>query len=223
MAGNRYLIPARETRAELMVANSRFIATLAPTFSVDAARAFISRVRAEFADATHNVPVFLVGHGASVTAHSSDDGEPSGTAGRPALAVLQGSGLGDVAVVITRYFGGTKLGTGGLVRAYSDAVRAVLAETPRAEKIPTHTVMAAFPYTYIERVRQLVQAFHGQILDEDFGADVTLTARFMVERLAGFQAGLNELTRGEVQAQIVETNLETIFPVESFPAEQQGI
>ena len=222
MAGKRYPVPAAETRAEIMVANSRFIATLAPVFSVEDARAFIARVRAEFADATHNVPVFLVGYGASVTAHSSDDGEPSGTAGRPALAVLQGSGLGDVAVVVTRYFGGTKLGTGGLVRAYSDAVRALLEITERAEKIPTHTVMAAFAYTYIDRVRQLAQEFHGHILDEDFGADVTITIRFAVERLPGFQSALSELTRGAVQAEIVETNLETIFPVGAFPESDSG-
>ena len=109
---NRYFIPARETRTEIIVVNSRFIATAAPAFTVDEAKAFVARIRAEFADASHNVPAFVVGHGSSVIAHCSDDGEPSGTAGRPALAVLQGSGLGDAAVV-TRYFGGTKLGTGG--------------------------------------------------------------------------------------------------------------
>jgi uncharacterized YigZ family protein len=220
MADKRYPVPAAETRAEIEVLNSRFIATLAPVFSVDQARAFIARVRAEFPDASHNVPVFLVGYGASVTAHSSDDGEPSGTAGRPALAVLQGSGLGDVALVVTRYFGGVKLGTGGLVRAYSDAVRAVLAVTQRAEKIPTHTVMAVFAYTYLERVRLLAAACHGQILDEDFGADVTITARFAMERFPEFQAGLSELTRGVVRAEIVESDMETIFPLGSFPLEE---
>jgi uncharacterized YigZ family protein len=112
-----YLIPAKETRVELIVVNSRFIATVAPVFTVDEAKAFVARIKHEFADASHNVSVYLVGHGASVTAHCTDDGEPAGTAGRPALAVLQGSGLGDVAVVVTRSFGGTKLGTGGLVRA----------------------------------------------------------------------------------------------------------
>ena len=126
----------------------------------------------------------------------SDAGEPSGTAGRPALAVLSGSGLGDAAVVVTRYFGGTKLGTGGLVHAYSDAVRLVVAQAPRAEKVLTHTVMAAFPYTYFERVRLLAAASHGTILDEDFSADVTLTARFAVEHLPAFQAALSELTNG---------------------------
>jgi len=140
-----YPIPAKETRVEIMVVNSRFIATLAPVFTVEEAKAFVSRIKDEFSDATHNVPAYVVGHGNSVIAHANDDGEPAGTAGRPALAVLQGSGLGDAGVVVTRYFGGTKLGTGGLVRAYSDAVRAVLEAAPRAERVPTHTVMLVDP------------------------------------------------------------------------------
>ena len=104
----RYRIPAERTRTEIMVVNSRFITTVVPVFSVEEAREFIHEIKKEFSDASHNVPVFLVGFGQSVTAHCSDDGEPSGTAGRPALAVIQGSGLGDIAVVVTRYFGGTK-------------------------------------------------------------------------------------------------------------------
>jgi uncharacterized YigZ family protein len=212
----RYPIPAEEASAEIMVMNSRFIATAAPVFSVEEARAFISRIRARYSDASHNVPAFLIGYGASVTAHCTDDGEPAGTAGRPALAVLQGSGLGDVVVVITRYFGGTKLGTGGLVHAYGEAVKAVLAVLPRAEKIPTHTVMLACEYTYYERIRILVQEYHGQLLDEDFGADVTLTARFATWLLDPFQSALRELTRGALQAEIIETNLETIMPLGTF-------
>ncbi len=209
----RYPIPAKEARAEIMVINSRFIATAAPAFSVEEARAFIARIRAEFPDASHHVPAFLIGYGASVTAHCTDDGEPSGTAGRPALAVLQGSGLGDVVVVVTRYFGGTKLGTGGLVHAYGEVVKSVLAVLPRAEKIPTHTVMLACEYAYFDRIRLLVQAHHGQILDEDFGADVTLTARFIAWHLDGFQADLRELSRGSLQAEIIESNPETIMPL----------
>jgi uncharacterized YigZ family protein len=202
---SRYPVPAQETRGELSVLNSRFIATLAPVFSVEEARAFIARVKAEFSDASHNVPAYLVGYGDSVTAHCTDAGEPSGTAGRPMLAVLRGSGLGDVAVVVTRYFGGTLLGTGGLVRAYSDAVRLVVESTPRAEKVLAHTVMLGFGYTYVERMRRLVAAHHGQILDEDFAAEVTLTARFPVEHLPSFQQALSELTEGRVQAEVVET------------------
>ena len=210
---SRYPIPAREVRIEITVVNSRFIATATPVFSVEEAKAFIARVREEFSDASHNVPAFLVGHGASVIAHCSDDGEPSGTAGRPALAVLRGSGLGDVAVVVSRYFGGTKLGTGGLVRAYGDAVREVLAVLPRAEKVPTHTVMLAVPYPYFERVRLVVAEQKGQILDEDFAADVTVTARFAVEHLPAFQAALQELSNGQLEAEIVETDEATIMPL----------
>jgi uncharacterized YigZ family protein len=213
---DRYLIPAQETRVEITVVNSRFIATAAPVFSVDEAKAFITKVRDEFADASHNVPAYLIGHGASVVAHCSDDGEPSGTAGRPALAVVRGSGLGDIAVVVTRYFGGTKLGTGGLVRAYGDAVREVLAVLPRAEKVATHTAMMAVPYTYFERVRRTIAAHNGQVLDEDFAADVTLTARFVVEHFSAFQASLQELSNGQLEAEIVETDEATIMPVGAF-------
>jgi uncharacterized YigZ family protein len=207
-----YPVPLHEVRRELVVSNSHFIASLAPVFSVDEARAFIQRIKTEFPDATHHVPIFLVGHGASEIAHCSDAGEPSGTAGRPALAVLRGSGLGDVAVVITRYFGGTKLGTGGLVRAYSESVRMVIEAVPRAEKVLTYTVMLAFPYTYLERVRLLVAAQSGEVLDEAFTADVTLSARLRVERLPSFQDALSELTNGKVHAEIIETK-EILMPL----------
>jgi uncharacterized YigZ family protein len=205
------------------VLNSRFIATATPVFSVDEAKAFVARIRAEFPDATHHVPAFLVGHGASVIAHTSDAGEPSGTAGRPALAVLQGSGLGDVAVVVTRYFGGTKLGTGGLVRAYGDAVRAILEVLPRAQKVPTHTLLIATPYPLFERVRLAVEAHSGQILEEEFAVEVTITARFPTERVPGFQASVRELStlalhataRGStVEATIVSSDEATIMPLD---------
>jgi len=140
-------------------------------------------------------------------------GEPSGTAGRPALAVLQGSGLGDAAVVVTRYFGGTKLGTGGLVRAYSEAVRTVLRALPLAERVPTHTVMAVVPYSLFEQARLLVAEHRGEILDEAFAGDVTLTVRFAVEHFPAFQAALQELSAGRVAAEIVETDEATIMPV----------
>ena len=213
---NRYLIPARETRTEITVVNSRFVATLAPVFSVDEAKAFIARVKAEFGDASHNVPAFVIGQGAAVTAHCNDDGEPSGTAGRPALAVLQGSGLGDAAVVVTRYFGGTKLGKGGLVRAYGDAVRAVLAGLPLAEKIATHTVMIVLPYSHFERVKLLIEAHQGKILDTTFEADVTLSGQFAAEKFPDFQEALNEMTHGSLSAEIIESNPETILPLGTF-------
>jgi uncharacterized YigZ family protein len=207
------IIPAAETRIEQLAGNSRFIATIGPAFSVAEARAFVGHVRAEFADATHNVPAYIIGHGQSTVAHCHDDGEPSGTAGRPALAVLQGSGLGDVALVVTRYFGGTKLGTGGLVRAYGDAARAVLAALPQAEKTATVTAMFELPYPLLERARLLVEAHGGAILGETFAAAVTLTARFREEHYPVFAAALGELSHGSVEAVVVERNEATIMPL----------
>jgi uncharacterized YigZ family protein len=206
----RYTVPLEEIRRESVVINSRFISTLAPVFSVEQARAFVVRIRAEFADASHNVPVYLVGGGNAVIEHCSDDGEPSGTAGRPALAVLKGSGLGDVAVVITRYFGGAKLGTGGLVRAYSDAMRLVVEAIPRARRLPTITVMVGLPYRWVERLRRLATAYEGRILDEDFGGEVVFSIRFPAERCQPFVEALRQASNDTLQALIVSEEEELI-------------
>jgi uncharacterized YigZ family protein len=216
------LIPAGEARIEIEIDRSRFIACAAPAFSVEEARAFIQRVKAEFPDANHHVPAFLIGRGAGVTAHCGDDGEPGGTAGRPALVVLQGSGLGDIVVVVTRYFGGIKLGTGGLVRAYTEAVQSVLRALPRAEKVATDDVILAFPYTYVERVRQHIAEHGGELLEEDFGADVTVTARFRVEKTPLFTEAIKNLTRGMVETIIIEHNPNTILPVHSLGGNPDG-
>lgn len=207
------LIPACETRVDIKVLNSRFFAFVAPVFSVEEAKAFIARIKGEFPDANHHVPAYLIGHGASVVAHCSDDGEPSGTAGRPVLTVLQGTGLGDVAMVIVRYFGGTKLGTGGLVRAYGDSAKAVLEALPRAAKVPTHTVMMAIPYSWFEQIRLMVGRHKGHILEEDFGADVTLTVQFAVVRFPDFEDELREFSNGSAEVEILETNESTILPL----------
>lgn len=134
MSSKRYPIPAGEVRIELHVKNSRFIGRAGYTPNVAEAKAFIEKVKAEEPGCTHAVYAFAIGHGAAVTHGMSDAGEPSGTAGRPALAVVKGSGLGDVTVVIVRYFGGTKLGTGGLVKAYTETAQAVLAALPVTER-----------------------------------------------------------------------------------------
>jgi uncharacterized YigZ family protein len=208
------LIPAAETRIEMRVSNSRFIATAAPAFSVEEARDFISHVKEEFHDASHNVPAFIIGHGSSVISHCSDDGEPSGTAGRPALSVLQGSGLGDVVVVVTRYFGGTKLGTGGLVRAYGDAVRQVLAVMKKAEKVSTYRVSVTIPYSLFEQTRLMINALGGLIQDERFTADAAIEAQFRVDAYPRFQEVLRELTHGQISAKILEYSDATIMPIE---------
>lgn len=200
-----YTIPLKEIRREHVVVNSRFIATLAPVFSVEEARAFIARIKKEFADASHNVPAYIIGGGNTVTEFCSDDGEPSGTSGKPALAVLRGSGLGDVAVVVTRYFGGTLLGTGGLVKAYTESTQLVVTAVERGRRVPVQVGMVALPYSLLERVRLMVSRNGGEVLDEDFAGDVTLTLQFPVEMLGGFQAELRELSAGKLQVEVIET------------------
>lgn len=200
-----YTIPLKEIRREHVVVNSRFIATLAPVFSVEEARAFIARIKKEFADASHNVPAYIIGGGNTVTEFCSDDGEPSGTSGKPALAVLRGSGLGDVAVVVTRYFGGTLLGTGGLVKAYTESTQLVVNAVERGRRVPVQVGMVALPYSLLERVRLVVARNGGEVLDEDFAGDVTLTLQFPVEMLGGFQAELRELSAGKLQVEVIET------------------
>jgi uncharacterized YigZ family protein len=205
-----YLVPLTEIRREQTVVNSRFIATLAPAFSIDEARAFIKRIRAEFADATHNVPAYIIGGGNTVTEYFSDDGEPSGTSGKPALTVLRGSGLGDAVLVVTRYFGGTLLGTGGLVKAYTEAAQSVVNAVERGRRVPVHVAMAAIPYSLLERVRLLVAKKHGKVLGEDFAGDITLTLQFPVENYEAFQTDLRELSAGKIQAEVIETKEEIV-------------
>jgi uncharacterized YigZ family protein len=210
----QYAIPLREIRREQVVVNSRFIATLAPVFGVEEARSFIARMKKEFVDASHNVPAYILGGGNTVTEYFSDDGEPSGTAGRPALAVLRGSGLGDVAVVVTRYFGGTLLGTGGLVKAYTESTQLVVNAVGRGRRVPVHVAMLAIPYHMLERVRLLVTHQHGEVLGEDYAADITMTLQFPVDSFDTFQNDLREVSAGKIQAEVIESK-ETIVPIAS--------
>jgi uncharacterized YigZ family protein len=207
-----YSIPLHEIHREHLVLNSRFIATLAPVFSAEEARAFIARVKKEFADASHNVPSYVIGGGNTVTEYCSDDGEPSGTAGKPALAVLRGSGLGDVAVVVTRYFGGTKLGKGGLVKAYTESTQRVVNEVERGRRIEVQVVMVVAPYNLFEMIRLMVGRNNGEILDEDFTENVTMSLQFPLESFDTFQQELRELSAGKLQAEVIETK-ETIVRI----------
>lgn len=200
-----YSVPLNEIRREQVVVNSRFIATLAPVFSIEEARAFIMRIKKEFSDASHNVPAYIIGGGNTVTEYFSDDGEPSGTAGKPALAVLRGSGLGDVAVVVTRYFGGTLLGTGGLVKAYTESTQLVVNAVGRGRRVPVHVALLAIPYNLLERIRLLVTRQHGEVLSEDYAADITMTLQFPVDSFDAFQNELREMSAGQLQAEVIES------------------
>jgi putative IMPACT (imprinted ancient) family translation regulator len=128
------------------------------------------------------------------------------------LAVVRGSGLGDVVLVITRYFGGTLLGTGGLVKAYTESAQLVVNAVERGKRVPVHVVMIVIPYHLLERMRLLAPRHHGQILGEDFAGDITLTIQLPVSEYVGFQLALRELSAGKLQAEVIETK-ETIVPV----------
>jgi uncharacterized YigZ family protein len=206
-----YPVPLNEIRREQIVVNSRFISTLAPVFTVEEARSFITRIKKEFGDASHNVPAYIVGGGNTVTEYFSDDGEPSGTAGKPALAVLRGSGLGDVAVVVTRYFGGTLLGTGGLVKAYTESTQLVVNVVARGRRVPVHVAMLAIPYNLLERVRLLVSRSDGEVVSEDYAADITMTLQFPIHSFEAFQTELLEISAGKLKAEVIESK-ETIVP-----------
>jgi len=206
-----YSVPLNEVRREQIVVNSRFIATLAPVFSIEEARVFLARVKREFADASHNVPAYIIGGGNTLTEYFSDDGEPSGTSGKPALAVLRGSGLGDVAVVVTRYFGGTLLGTGGLVKAYTESTQLVVKAVGRGRRVSVYVAMLAIPYNLLERVRLLVTRQGGAVLGEDYAADITITLQFPIDSFDVFQNELRELSAGKLKAEVIESR-ETIFP-----------
>jgi uncharacterized YigZ family protein len=208
-----YLVPARELETETRVLNSRFIASIKPAQTRQEAERYLDLIRTRYPDASHHVPAFVVGHGSSVLAHTSDDGEPSGTAGRPALAVLKGSGLGDAALVITRYFGGTKLGTGGLVKAYGDAARQAVQLVPKAKKIQVDRLELTLAYPSYEHLLKIITDHGGTVQDQAFQADVSLTVLLPSENFDRFQSGFNTLTRGKGQLNILEHSRPALLPI----------
>ncbi|MDX1495656.1 MAG: YigZ family protein, partial [Longimicrobiales bacterium] len=169
----RYRVPARRHRTEETIQRSRFITTLARAPDAEAAHAFVDTIRNEFTDATHNCWAFVAGPPGSTThIGMSDDGEPHGTAGRPMLTALLHSGVGEIVAVCTRYYGGVKLGTGGLSRAYSGGVTLALESLPTEEKVERETVELEIGYPEVDAVQRLIQEDELPVLAEEFGARV---------------------------------------------------
>jgi uncharacterized YigZ family protein len=208
-----YRIPAKETESEIVVLKSRFITSIAPAFSVSDAKAYIKGIKLCYPDATHHVSAYIIGHTPSTIAHSSDDGEPSGTAGRPVLAVLQGSGLGDIVAVVTRYYGETKLGTGGLVRAYSTAVKEALTILPLAQTIPTTTVELNLDYKWYDPLLVLISKFNGEIQEKDFSGNITISVKFSDEKWKEFELALLTFSNASIKPIMLQHDNDTIVPI----------
>ena len=204
MSENRRFVPSNVNRIETIVARSRFIATVSLAESVDDAKLFLKSIKEEMPDASHHVYAFRVGHGNSITEGMSDDGEPTGTAGPPVLAVLRGSAIGDIIVVVTRYFGGTKLGTGGLVRAYSEAASVAIKSTEIEEKIEKRLVGFDCSYSLYEQVKRLIEHYSGVIGDETFTSNVSILATFPLSEIDNLCHDLKELSAGRIEPVIFD-------------------
>lgn len=207
MDEKRYPIPAGLHRVEQDIQKSRFITTAAHTPTVEEAKAFIARVRQEFADATHNCWAFVVGPpGSTAQVGMSDDGEPHGTAGRPMLTALLHGGVGDVAMVVTRYFGGTLLGKGGLVRAYTAGVQQALESLPTTERVRKTRLAVEVEYTHVDGLRRLLPSYEVQVLGEEYSATVGYRLELPVSQVEALRTALNDLTLGQVLVEPLDSD-----------------
>ncbi|MFP4034816.1 MAG: YigZ family protein [Desulfovermiculus sp.] len=194
-----HTIPAETCRTEETIKRSRFIATVAHAPSEEDAKRFIARIQNEFPDATHHCWAFVAGTpGDTARIGMSDGGEPHGTAGKPILTVLLYSGIGEVVAVVTRFFGGTKLGTGGLVRAYSGAVKNTLEKLAVKEKREYLPLTILCDYSKVPFVKQMIASFDAEIMHEEYTADVSFQILIYQNEEGNFIQDLKDLTGGEV-------------------------
>jgi uncharacterized YigZ family protein len=184
-------------RAEFSVKGSEFVGQAAPVDSVEGAEAFVAEVREANPEATHNVPAYRV-RADPFREYASDDGEPSGSAGKPVLNVLSGQDLENVAVVVTRHYGGTNLGIGGLVRAYGRAAKEAVADAGTREAVPHETVRAVVDYDDSGTVRGIVESAATEF-EATYEERVTFEARVPTVEAEGFRDRLRSATSGRVE------------------------
>lgn len=189
---------------EFVERKSRFIGAIAPVQTEEEAQAWIAQVRQQHRDATHNTYAYILRNGIK---RYSDDGEPQGTAGVPMLDCIEKEGLVDVAVVVTRYFGGILLGAGGLTRAYSKSARDALAAAGVAAMGLWTAARCTCPYPLLERVKLEVQAVGGTVDAVDYGAEVALTLSLPEDAPRRLQDRLTELSAGRLRLELGETQL----------------
>lgn len=195
-----YDIPAAEAEAEIEIKGSRFIACIAHTATPDNGGDFLAEVKKRWPKASHycTASLFSAPNNSQEMAYS-DDGEPSGTAGRPMLMALQNSGVGEVTVVVVRYFGGVRLGTGGLQRAYTEATVAVLAEVEKEQRVFKRGFKLSFAYTDQGDVEPLLVEANAEIESADYTESVQLKVLLRPFQVEALQKKLQAATRGRVR------------------------
>ena len=173
--------------AEIKIQGSRFIGHLFYTTDRESAEEIYGEIKKKYYNATHNCFAYRIDEN---NFRFSDDGEPSGTAGKPILQVLEGQNLCYTLAVVTRYFGGTKLGTGGLIRAYTDATKAVLARTKIIEKIRYREFKLSMGYDTLRDVQDLISRYQGKIVTSDYGEKIILKCQIPFSRYQAFQKAI---------------------------------
>lgn len=194
-----YITLDKEANAEYVVQKSRFIGYACPVDSAQAAAAYVEKIRAMHREARHNVYAYTVLSPAY--ARFSDDGEPQGTAGKPVLEVIRKTGIENCCVVVTRYFGGILLGTGGLVRAYSHTAKLAVEAAGPVRMRPCDDLLIRTDYTFYSGLLTLVPSCGGKITNNEFAEDVTLSVEIPSALSADFQKKLTEQTNGKVTAE----------------------
>jgi len=205
MVRKPYKIAASEVIEETIITRSRFICYLAPCQSSEQAKAFIKKVQALHPQATHHCYAFL--NGASDDSQNygfSDDGEPTGTAGRPMLATLQGGSVGEICAIVVRYFGGIKLGTGGLQRAYSAIVRQALVSLKTEIKIPMVHKSLACQYSQVGDVLHLLDQIGANIIEQQFAEQVCMQVAIPEKQCEQLQQQLFTLSAGDIVLRKIE-------------------
>ncbi|MCG6284561.1 YigZ family protein [Vibrio diabolicus] len=189
-----YLIPAEPAQFEEEIKKSVFITYLAHTPSIEAAKAFVDQIKAKHADARHNCWGFVAGRPEdSMKWGFSDDGEPSGTAGKPILAQLSGSGVGEITAVVTRYSGGIKLGTGGLVKAYGGGVQQALKLLQTIEKKITTKLRLTLDYGFMPFAQSIMPQFGAIEVEAEYSDQVVLVVEIELREVSAFtQAIINK-------------------------------
>lgn len=187
----------------LVIEKSEFIAKISPVKTSEEAAAFIDSVRSEHRRARHNCYAYTLREGFET--RFSDDGEPQGTAGQPILEVIQKSGLSDVCVVVTRYFGGILLGKGGLTRAYSSSAAKAVAAAKIRLMNEAKNVTAVFDYSLYERILRLLPEFEVKTVGQDFSDSVTLNLLVKEDIAESFCLKLKDVSNGKIKTELSET------------------